>query len=173
MQRLWNSHASRHRRRCHEQKEPSLPSSSLPLRPPAHECLKGESLRHASCPSSPDIQSLKLVSGILRHCWDVLQVSTVFLSCLWALSLLLFSAQILTWKWEIATHPSKMWESYCRALDFGCLVVASTAPPLHRPYNYVNYRSQPNGLWKSRWFTKVLCCILTEASKRHEGEHNF
>ena len=42
-----------------------------------------------------DIQSLKHVSRILRYCRDVLKVSTVFQSGLWAPPLLLLSAQIL------------------------------------------------------------------------------
>ena len=42
----------------------------------------------------PEVFAPKHESRILRHCWDILKVSTVFLSDLWALPLL-FSAQIL------------------------------------------------------------------------------
>ena len=38
--------------------------------------------------------SLSNVSNILAHCWDVLEVSTIFLSGLWASPLLLLGAQI-------------------------------------------------------------------------------
>ena len=45
--------------------------------------------------SQADNLFLKHDSRILRSCWDVLKVSAVFLSGLWALPILLFSAQIL------------------------------------------------------------------------------
>ena len=50
--------------------------------------------------SAPDILALKHVCRVIRYCWAVLKVSTVFMSGLWASLRLLFSAQILAWKWE-------------------------------------------------------------------------
>ena len=47
-----------------------------------------------------DILTQKHENRILRHCWHVLKVGTVFLSDLWVSPLLLFSAQILAWRWE-------------------------------------------------------------------------
>ena len=42
-----------------------------------------------------DILFLKHDSRILSHCWDVLKVSTAFLTGLWVLPLLPFNTQIL------------------------------------------------------------------------------
>ena len=47
-----------------------------------------------------EVLALKHESRIIIYCWDVFKVSTVFLSGLWVSPLLLFSAQILAWKWE-------------------------------------------------------------------------
>ena len=46
-------------------------------------------------PKQADIHSLKHVTRIRRHCRNVLKVSTIFQSDLWASPLLLFSAQRL------------------------------------------------------------------------------
>ena len=47
-----------------------------------------------------EVLILKYESRILRHCCNVLKVSTVFFSGLWVSPRLLLSAQILAWKWE-------------------------------------------------------------------------
>ena len=57
-------------------------------RPPRIDCATSEVL------------ALKHESRIIWHFWDVSKVSTVFLSGLGALPVLLFSAQIMAWKWE-------------------------------------------------------------------------
>ena len=44
---------------------------------------------------APEVLAPKHESRILRHCWDVFKIGTVFLSCLLVKPLLLFSAQIL------------------------------------------------------------------------------
>ena len=58
-----------------------------------------------SLPSRP--LSLFDESNSLGHYWDILRVSPVFLSGLWASPLFLFSAQILAWKRE--TRILKFW----------------------------------------------------------------
>ena len=53
-----------------------------------------EMITAAAC-AAAEVLALKHESRILRHCWDVLKVSTVFLTGLGALLRGLFSAQIL------------------------------------------------------------------------------
>ena len=81
-------------------KEPVLPS--VPAINSICNCLMPACLPLCRSPSKQnrdgwrrtDILTLEHESGILRHCWDVLKVSTVFLSGLWASPLFLFSAEL-------------------------------------------------------------------------------
>ena len=79
-----------------------------------------------------DDSSEKHESNIWCHCRDVSKVWNVFPSGLWALSLLLSSAQILAWKWTIRSakvlfiYPCNGIRSYCRASQFNHLSMIPT-----------------------------------------------
>ena len=110
-------------------------SDALPPSPECRRCEKGFCQLWHYCPLStvnigynttaphslfqypinsiPDLLALKQESRIIRYCRGVLKVSTVFLSSLRASPRLLFSAQIMAWKWETINekflHPSNIW----------------------------------------------------------------